>query len=635
MKPEHYKEDYKKELITVMFAQKRIIIATVLVIFGCSLLIAFFWPRSYAAYGSVLVKVKRPLKSPEELERTQVSLPMVTKEDLTSEVEILTSHDVIKKTVSHLREQNIRVVDGGAFSPLRLLGGFVSAVKLFFSDSPAGQSDKEIYRIKESLKTEVIPLSNIIEVTYHHSDPRYAVTFLNALLDQYVAYRMRVYYPEETREFFIEQAGGLGEQLEKKRRDWIEIIEKNRISDPLKEIENNLQVRKDLEGQLATLENTAIEKKVSIEYLNQALKKKGVQFFSFIDRISIVNLSASLQKLYSEYGGVLRTYKPSSEKARPVEKQLLGDLSVLRAEVQAYRDSLARELDGLNQKIARTRANIKEITDRNVELQKQNINTQKIAIEMELLKLSYETFAKRKEEAVSGASGPASSYLSILSRAFPSNGPIFPKKRIVIPLGLIVGLITGCCFACVREYFDHTVKRIGDVERHVGLPVLFSIPDSNGASDRPLFRPGRAGRLAPAAVLLVCFLGAAVPAWHFFRLPDVLHAFRGGADGALSYVRTFLAAGFDAVSSAPPLDRKGTPSALPARPVGEGVQDSGREPEELRASLRSLCEKRIVFARECYDMPPPTGSTAAESPETLPPQDDTVRFAKNLHEQRP
>ncbi|MCC6347286.1 MAG: hypothetical protein IT388_08895, partial [Nitrospirales bacterium] len=51
MKPEHYKEDYKKELITVMFAQKRIIIATVLVIFGCSLLIAFFWPRSYAAYG--------------------------------------------------------------------------------------------------------------------------------------------------------------------------------------------------------------------------------------------------------------------------------------------------------------------------------------------------------------------------------------------------------------------------------------------------------------------------------------------------------------------------------------------------------------------------------------------------------
>ncbi|MBZ0155182.1 MAG: GumC family protein [Alphaproteobacteria bacterium] len=628
-------EDYKKELITILFAQKRIIAATTLVIFGCSLLIAFFWPPTYAAYGSVLVKVKKPMKSPEELERAQVSPSIVTKEDLTSEVEILTSHDVIKRTVSHLREKNIRLADEGTFSPLRLLGGFVTAVRHYFSDSPAGLSGKEVYRIKESLKTEVIPLSNIIEVTYYHSDPRYAVTFLNALLDQYVAYRMRVYYPEETREFFIEQAGGLSEQLEKKRRDWIEIIEKNRISDPLKEIENNLHVRKDLEGQLATLENAAIEKKVSIEYLNQALEKKGIQFFSFIDRIAISNLSASLQRLYSEYGGVLRTYKPSSDKARPVEKQLLEDLSVLRAEVQAYRDSLARELDGLNQKIVRTRTNIREITDRNVELQKQNINTQKIALEMELLKLSYETFAKRKEEAVSGASGPSSSYLSILSRAFPSNGPIFPKKRVVIPLGLVVGFITGCCFAFIREYFDHTFKRIGDVERHGGLPVLFSIPDMSETPARPMFRFGKPGRLAPAAVLIVCFLGAAVPAWHFFRLPpDVLRAFHGGVDGALSYVRTFLAAEFDAGSFEPSFDGKMTAPARPARPAGEGVQDDGRASENLRASLRILCDERIVFTRECYDVPPAAGSAATESPETVHPRDDTVRFANNLYEQR-
>ncbi|MBF0327741.1 MAG: hypothetical protein HQL10_01120 [Nitrospirae bacterium] len=473
-------EDYKKELVTTLFAKKKLISEITLFVFVCSILIAFFWPPTYGSYGSVLVKVKKPVKSPEAVEEATIRYDSITKEDLNSEMTMLTSPDVIQRAINYLKEQ-------GKYEPPKqpvpVIDDIKEAVSLIKDKLTILLSDrkeklnKEVYKMKESIKTEMIPNSNVIEVTFFHVDEKFAVRFLDALFQQYITYRMEIYYPEEAKKFFSDQKGDLSGELEGKRKDWINVVEKHRIADPLKEIENNLLVKKELETQLNALNNLAIEKKHYIEYLDNALASKDVQFFSFIDKLAITNLSNSLQQIYLEYGKVIRTYKPASDKAKPVEKQMNDALALLRGEVQSYRNSIAKELAGINKKIEYIKSTIKEINDRNVELQKQNIDTQKIAIEMNLLKHSYETFSKRKDEAVHGELSPTNSYLSILRKPFPSDGPIFPKKRIVIPLGLIIGFILGCSFAFISEYLDHTFKKISDVERMMGLSVIFSIPD--------------------------------------------------------------------------------------------------------------------------------------------------------------
>ena len=85
-------------------------------------------------------------------------------------------------------------------------------------------------------------------------------------------------------------------------------------------------------------------------------------------------------------------------------------------------------------------------------------------------------FRKEREESVAVTAKNIPSNVSILSEAFPSDGPVFPKKQIVIPLGLLIGFITGLSFAFIREYFDHTFKKPSDVQTYVDLPVIFSIP---------------------------------------------------------------------------------------------------------------------------------------------------------------
>ena len=628
-------EDYKKELLTILFIRKRMILAVTLVIFASSVFIAFFWPPTYASYGSVLVKVKKPAKNPEELERSQISYSAVTKEDLAAEVEILTSHDVIKKTLDHIKENKMALKGAEGFSPLKYLRNLMASVKKKLFSTASLPIDKEIYEIREDLHTEVVPFSNVIEVTYYHSDQRYAVAFLDALLHQYINYRMQIYYPEETTDFFAGQTEALSEQLEKKRLNWIDTVERNRIAEPAKEIESNLQVKKDLEAQLATIENAAIEKKFSIKYLDEALEKDGIQFFSFIDRLSIANLSGSLQKLYGEYSTLLRTYKPSSEKALPVEKQLMKDLAILRAEVQSYRDSLAIELEGLDRKILKTRSSIKSISDRNVELQKQNITSQKIAMEMELLKLSYETFSKRKEEAVHGSTGPTASYMSILSRAFPSNGPIFPRKHIVLPLGLVVGFITGCCFGFIQEHFDHTFKQISDVERYAGLPVIFSIGDMSEQPKKKTGLFGSPGRLkvATALVVALCML-----LWGFtVSPPDTLQNLgeqvSGTVETTVAYVNDLLSR----TPEGPPLIQYVDEQAGVMSRSADTLTSNGDAPEDAVAELLStLCKRGTIFSSDCYGLktrvplPPET-----ERPErSLPPADKEVWLANKMYERQ-
>ena len=111
-----------------------------------------------------------------------------------------------------------------------------------------------------------------------------------------------------------------------------------------------------------------------------------------------------------------------------------------------------------------------------MKLKKQLIDSQRIGREINLFEFSQETFSKRREEAKTATAENVPSDISILSRAFPSNGPVFPKKTVVIPLGLLVGFLTGFSLGFLRQYFDHTFKKPSDVENYLGLPVIFSIP---------------------------------------------------------------------------------------------------------------------------------------------------------------
>lgn len=445
-------ENYLRELYFILFAQRKIIIWTTIVFFVLAVLIAFLWPPTYSASGTIFVRGKKIEKDPEAIEHVDLHPSAITKEDLSSEEKILTSSDVIGATIKYLQEKNL------------------------YKKKTDEKLYEEIYDIRESLKTEIVPASNVITITFYNSDPRYAVTFLKALIDQYIMYRLPVYNPSESEKYFSQQADQFKNRLENKEDELMRIVSKTQSPDPQKEIENNLLLKSDLEKELNVLRSSAIDKELSVQHLDKALKDTNIHYFSFLDNKPLSELSVKLQDLFIERGRILRAYNPMSDKVKLINKQIDDTYGLLKNEVEAIKGNILKELKIIRYQINSLEGRIEKIDRDNVTLQKQIIDSNRIERDANIYKFSYDTFVKRKEESLAVTAKNAPSNVSILSEAFPSDGPVFPKKSVVIPLGLLIGFITGCSFGFLNEYFDHTFKKPSDVANYVELPVILSIP---------------------------------------------------------------------------------------------------------------------------------------------------------------
>ncbi|MFC1657462.1 GumC family protein [Candidatus Moduliflexota bacterium] len=449
-------EDYKRELISMLFAQKHVIFWVAYLVFAGSILVAFFWPPTYSAKGSLLMSGKQlQAENPEALGSPEVEPSEINQEDLASEVEIITSPDVIQQAVKYL------------------------SVK--YPHFSSAEETETIYGIIENLRTNVIPASNVIALEYFDKNPELAVDLLTVLMEQYIIYRQKFYKLSPTpisARFLSDEAERVRQALDNKEDELVELVNNTGVSDPKREITSTIVLKKELEQELNVLRGRFIELKISIEHIQKALEEENVQYFSFLESEPINDLSLKLAELVVEQGNVLRTYHPQSEMAEAIGGQVRETFGLIKEEVRAYKENLRKELQIVTEKIAAMEGTIAGYDMKNVALQEQIVNEDRIAREAELLRFSYETLAKRREEIgindQLGIDEPTMS-VSILGKAFPSDGPVFPRKNAVLPMGLLIGLLTGCALGLAREYFDHSFKRPSDVSSYTDLPVLFSL----------------------------------------------------------------------------------------------------------------------------------------------------------------
>ncbi len=450
-----HSEDWKKELCEMVFAQSRLIVWTTVVVVAMAILIAAFWPPTYAASGSVLIRTAKPQNSPGTLEQTDLRNFPVSKEDLASELEILSSPDLIQQTVLAMRGK-----------------GRDRSVK----------TDKvimdEVARIKNGLKTEVILASHVIRVTLMDRDAHRAETTLDALLEQYMIYRVKVFHPSDQQLFFSNQASLYKARLEKIEDQLSAKAKEASIALVDREMVNNVDMKKDRMAQISVLRDEYLQKEKSVASFKQAVEQGDVQFFSFLENRSINDLGAQLMVSSVERSKILREFQPGSEKVKAIDEQIAQLYKSLRFEAARLLDLRVAELQALNNRINQLEATVKTIGERNIDLQRQSTEIQRISREAALMQYSYETFSKRAEEAQINdtiANSRLSGDISILSHAAFSAECVFPKVLWIVLLGLIAGLVTGCSIGLLAEFFDHTFKRPSDVTRYAELPVVCSI----------------------------------------------------------------------------------------------------------------------------------------------------------------
>ena len=468
-------QNIKIDLLHPIFARKNTILAITVIIFSISVCIAFFWPPTYSATASILIREKGVQKNPVALEAIQQQIDQfeLSKEDLTSEIETLTSFEVIERAARALGKTGFfaDAEDSGPTSLKELINKLAGS-----GGAPSSLTHKRIYKIKANLSTMVVPASNVIEIRLTHGDPQKAVQILNTLLDEYLLYHGDIHNPAK-QSFFSGHAEQFRREIEQKNNELFNLVRKNGVPDPKKEMENLLSQRLVLQQHLYTLKNDKQDKQVLIRTIEKSFKNPSIQFFSFLNNLEILkNLGLKLQDLFIERGHILRKYQENSPRVNLIDKQINKTFAKLKKEVYIYMEALAEEIKAINTKTFDIEKNLAEIGKKSIVLQKQLIAQNKIQQELGMLQQSYDAFSRRKEESrINSSANDSFLPASIISRAFPSNGPLFPNKKVVLPFGLLAGLMTGLSLAFIAEYFNHTFKRPEDVKMVTGLPVIFSI----------------------------------------------------------------------------------------------------------------------------------------------------------------
>ncbi len=447
-------EDWKRELSEVFFSRKKIILWVTVITTVCALLIALLWPPTYAATGSILLRGKMPQISPGLLETPEIRTPDVSEEDVTSELEILNAPDLIQRTVERLQKT------GQGFAQGDEAGEELAA------------------RIRGNLKAEAVPSSNVIQVTLYDKDPERAETILDALLNEYISYRQTVFNPADQAGFFTGRADMYRTQLETIEDQLLASREGASPELLQQQIEQNIILRNDLAQRLYELKAELAVKKADLAPLEAAIQQDSVQFFAFLPNESMTQLGTHLAELIVERGRILRDFQPESPKARSVAAQIEQTYQLLQKEAMGVLQAKRVEVESLEQAVRQLEESIDELSEQNRQMQGDLVALSRLTRQAEVLESSYQTYAKRSEEArinAAIADASLSADISILGGAKESAFLVYPKPLLTILLGIVAGIIGGCTLAFLMEYLDHTLKRPSDVHRELQLPVLCSV----------------------------------------------------------------------------------------------------------------------------------------------------------------
>jgi capsular exopolysaccharide synthesis family protein len=100
--------------------------------------------------------------------------------------------------------------------------------------------------------------------------------------------------------------------------------------------------------------------------------------------------------------------------------------------------------------------------------------------EVELKRRNSDQLASLLIREVAEKEQPNQNVVIVCNPARPDKIPISPRSMLIIPMGVIVGLMVGLGLAFFIEYLDTSVKTIDDVERSLQAPVLGVIPQNVG-----------------------------------------------------------------------------------------------------------------------------------------------------------
>lgn len=493
-----------RELVAILFRRRQLVVRCFVGLLAGALLAILILPRTYEAQMKILVDRERvdPVVSTEAniLQQDRG----LTADEVVSEVELFQSRDSLEKAV----------IDRELFEPKNRwsLAGIKLRVLGILGLAP--DKNKRIFQavLKLEKDLQVIPVnnSNLIKVTYDSQSPDLAAQVLKELGDLYLAKHSIMHRSPGTASFFEQQADEYKKQMSEAESRLVSFSRETGDVSPDFEKQTMMQKVSDFSVSLQQTRAEVSEARNRIGALKAQealLPKRVTTQVKVADNPQLMaNLKSTLLNLELKRTELLEKYEPGYPLVQEVEKEVAKTVATIADAQQKEVHEETTDQDPssvwVRTEMAKATADLVGLKARESAmsraLQEMQAKTlvlnQESAVQRDLLRTakadedSYLLYHRKREEArIADALDRRRIVNAVVAEAaavpLVATGLPF-GLQIILALGVATLLSLGVGF--VAEYLDPSFRTPRDVEEHLDIPLLASIP-KNGHDARPCF----------------------------------------------------------------------------------------------------------------------------------------------------
>jgi uncharacterized protein involved in exopolysaccharide biosynthesis len=489
-----------REIAAPLFRQRKLLLPTFLGVVLVTVLIVAFLPQDYQAEMKILVKHERvdaavsPGRDP-----AVVNAGDVTEEELNSEVQILSSRDLLERVVVSCNLQNLqpdhfwdRIFNKAA------------AQGAGNRENDAKKISRAVLALEKKLKIEPLKKTNLIQVTYSSSDPQLAAHILNVLGNLYMEKTVAVHRLPGAFEFFLAESQRYQQALSNAETHLTEFDHDQNVSDP--QLERQIAIQK-----LAEFDSTFRATQVGIEEAEKRAQVVKNQLASTPQQTMsqvrtsdnpylMQQLRSTLLTLQLKRSELLDKYQPSYRPVQEVQQQIDETLDAIsKAEKLPVKEQtternpsyewLQSELTKSSPELASLHARASATLDvmGHYRSQLQSIDL-KGATQQDLLREvkeaegNYLLYVQKREEARIADALDRQRLVNV-AIAEAATAPALPAHShwaLTLLLGTLLAGLTSTGFAFAVDYLDPSVRTPHELREVLRCPVLAVLPREEG-----------------------------------------------------------------------------------------------------------------------------------------------------------
>jgi len=316
--------------------------------------------------------------------------------------------------------------------------------------------------------------TNLIEIKVQHSDPKLAADIANTLAQEFLSFISENSQAQMAKsvEFLEQQRESVQQDLAKAAAALGEFNSKPRGVDLLqKEAEKRMadltQYQSELNQAQVELAQLEAARAALAERLSSTPPTIKVEKPVSAETLALVGaggagegsapatpLTVTVEEVNPVYVNLQQAVAEKEAAIAEKEAQMAG-LRSLIAEVQKGLEQLQAELTAKATERSRLERQVKQLEEAEA-LLAEKITETKVARSMDLGAVS----------------------LLLAAPALVPDQPVKPNKKLNLAVAGAVGLVVAVGLALLMERLDNTVREAEDLERHLGLPVLGTVPEA-------------------------------------------------------------------------------------------------------------------------------------------------------------